>query len=64
MLAGILARIQGLPKEDRRKFLNDTLMFLMAAESGAVLVSRNAHDFDLLLQMKPDVGVLLYERAS
>jgi hypothetical protein len=64
VLAGILARIQGLPKEDRRKFLNDTLMFLMAAESGAVLVSRNAHDFDLLLQMKPDVGVLLYERAS
>jgi hypothetical protein len=64
ILAGILARTQGLPKPERRKFLNDALMFLIAAEAGAVLVSRNAHDFDLLLQMKSDVGVLLYERAS
>jgi predicted nucleic acid-binding protein len=64
VLAGILARTQGFPKEDRRKFLNDALMFLMAAGSGAVLVSRNAHDFDLLLQMKPDPGVLLYDRRA
>jgi hypothetical protein len=64
VLAGILARTQELPKKDRRKFLNDTLMFLMAAEANAILVSRNAHDFDLLLQIKPNVGVLFYERAS
>jgi hypothetical protein len=64
VLAGILARTQGLPKADRRKFLNDALMFLMAAQADAVLVSRNCHDLDLLLQIKPDVGVLLYERRA
>jgi len=62
LMAGILARIQGIPKKDRRKFLNDTVMFLMTADVGAVLVSRNARDFDLLLQMKPGGAVLLYER--
>jgi hypothetical protein len=64
MLAGILARTQGFAKADRRKFMNDALMFLMAAEADVVLVSRNVHDLDLLLQIKPDVGVLLYERSS
>jgi len=62
VLAGILARTQGIAKEHRRKLLNDALMFLMAAEVDAVLVSRNAHDVDLLLQMKPDARVLLYDR--
>jgi predicted nucleic acid-binding protein len=63
VLAGILGRTQGIAKEHRRKFLNDVLMFLLAAEADAILVSRNAHDVDLLLQMKPGTGVLLYERA-
>jgi predicted nucleic acid-binding protein len=63
VLAGILGRTQGIAKEHRRKFLNDVLMFLLAAEVDAILVSRNAHDVDLLLQMKPGAGVLLYERA-
>jgi len=62
-LAGILARTQGIAKGDRRRFLNDVLTFLMAAEVGAILVSRNARDVDLLLQMKPEVRALLYERA-
>jgi hypothetical protein len=64
VLAGILARTQGIAKEERRKFLSDALMFLMAFEEDAILVSRNARDFDLLLQMKPDVSVLLYDRTS
>jgi predicted nucleic acid-binding protein len=64
VLAGILARTQGIAKEYRRKFLNDVLIFLLAAEADAILISRNAHDVDLLLQMKPEVGALLYERAS
>jgi hypothetical protein len=63
LIAGILARIQGIPKEARRKFLNDALMFLMAAAVGAVFLTRNSRDVDLLLQMKPDVGVLLYDRT-
>ena len=62
ILAGILARTQGIPKADRRRFLNDALLFMTAAETGATLISRNANDLDLLLQMKPGVAVLLYDR--
>lgn len=61
LLAGILARTQGLPRPDRRKLLNDALIFLSAEEQQAVLVSRNVRDFDLLLQLRPDVQVLLYD---
>jgi len=63
MMAGILARTQAIPKQDRRKFLNDTLLFLQAADTGAVMVSRNSRDLDLLLQLKPQVDVLLYDKS-
>jgi hypothetical protein len=61
VLAGTLARTQGIPRADRRKLQNDALLFLMAEETRAVLVSRNLRDLDLLLQMKPEVQVLLYD---
>lgn len=63
VLAGILARTQGIAKTDRRKLQIDALLFLMAEEAGAMLLSRNVRDFDLLLQIKPGVAVLLYDRA-
>jgi len=63
VMAGILARTQAIPKQDRRRFLKDTLLFLQAAEAGAVMVSRNSRDIDLLLQLKPEAGVLLYDRS-
>jgi predicted nucleic acid-binding protein len=63
VLAGILARTQGLPKEDRRKLLNDALIFLSAQQAGAVLLSRNVKDMDLLLQLRSGVQVLFYEQA-
>jgi hypothetical protein len=63
VLAGILGRTQAIPKPDRRKFLNDTLLFLQAADGGATMISRNSRDLDLLLQMKPQVSVLLYDRG-
>ena len=63
VMAGILARTQAIPKEDRRKFLNDFLLFLQAADTGSVLVSRNSRDLDLLLQLKPQVNVLLYDKS-
>jgi hypothetical protein len=62
VIAGILARTQAIPKQDRRKFLNDTLLFLQAVDAGAVLVSRNSRDLDLLLQIKPQATVLLYDK--
>jgi hypothetical protein len=33
----------------------------MALDSDCVLISRNAEDMDLLLQIKPNAQVLLYE---
>ncbi len=75
MLAGILARTQfGLAQgkttlasgaveqqqENRRRVLNDALIFLCAGESGAVLVSGNVADMDILLRFRPDIQVLLY----
>lgn len=63
MMAGILARTQAIPKQDRRRFLNDTLLFLQAADTGAVMLSRNSRDLDLLLQLKPRTRVLLYNKS-
>ena len=63
VITGILFRTQAIPKSDRRKFLSDTLLFLQAAAADAVMVSRNSRDLDLLLQIKPQVGVLLYDKS-
>lgn len=63
VMAGILARTQAIPKQDRRRFLNDALLFLQAADTGSVLVSRNSRDLDLLLQLKPQASVLLYDKS-
>lgn len=79
MLSGILARTQlGLAKPKRglstveqccqrgrrRELLNDTLLFLTARENGAVLVSSNVSDMDLLLRFRPDARLLLYRPAT
>lgn len=79
MLCGILARIQlGLarPKKEmsaaelccqtgrRRALLNDTLVFLTAREAGAILISANVSDMDLLLRFRPEVNVLLYRQTE
>ena len=75
MLAGILARTQfGLARprtvlasgaaeaqrESRRRLLNDALIFLCAGEHGAILISGNVTDMDVLLRFRPDIQVLLY----
>ena len=60
-LAGILARTQGLAKASRRDLLLDALLLLEAAESGAVLLSRNIRHMDLLTQLRPDAAILLYD---
>jgi hypothetical protein len=37
---------------------------LSAHEAGAVLVSRNVRDMDLLMQLRPGVQVLLYDQGQ
>lgn len=75
MLAGILTRTQcGLAqprtalasgeaeqqRESRRRLLNDALICLCAGEHGAILISGNVTDMDILLRFRPDSQVLLY----
>lgn len=60
LLAGILARLQGYDADNRRRTLNDALIFLTARERGAALLTGNVADFDLLSALRPDVKVLLY----
>ena len=64
LVSGILARTQGFAGMDRRRLLNDALMVISAAEAGAVLVTRNRRDMDLLLRFRPDARVWLYEDMS
>lgn len=76
MLAGILARTQlGLARAKgtlspdqaccqrgkRRKLLNDALIFLTAQEQGAVLVTANGKDMEVLRRFGRDAQVLLYQ---
>ncbi|WP_235952494.1 type II toxin-antitoxin system VapC family toxin [Falsiroseomonas algicola] len=79
MLAGILARTQfGLARAkgtlsaeqaccqrgERRRLLNDALIFLTAQEQGAVLVTANRRDMDLLLRFGRGARVLLYNPGA
>ena len=61
-IAGILARIQGCPRDSRWALLNDALMMLTAIEAGAALISRNIRHMDLLLRFRPDARMVLYDR--
>ncbi|MBZ5658395.1 MAG: type II toxin-antitoxin system VapC family toxin [Acidobacteriia bacterium] len=60
VLSGTLARIQGYGREERRRVLNDALLFATARKYGCVVLSRNVRDFDLLQQLDPSGRVMFY----
>jgi hypothetical protein len=74
MLAAILARTQFGPaqpgttagssaveqqRERRRRLLTDALIFLCAGEHGAIPVSGNIADIDVLLRFRPEIQALV-----
>lgn len=61
MLAGLLARLQGYSKNDRRKALNDALIFLTAAKNGCAVLTRNISEFDLLMQLDARGQAIFYD---
>ena len=61
LLSGTLARIQGYGTEQRRRVLNDALLFASARRYGCALLSRNVRDFDLLQQLDPSGKVMFYK---
>jgi len=60
MLAGTLARAQGLAKGAHLTLVLDAAVMLTALERGAVVLTANVGDFDLLLQLRPEAQVLFY----
>ncbi len=60
ILAGLLARLQQYGKSERRKALNDALIFLSAARNGCVVLTRNVADFDLLMQLDAKGQAVFY----
>ena len=60
ILCGILARLQSFDKVQRRRLMNDALLFVTARRHGCTLLTRNLSDFDLMLQLEPAGRVLFY----
>jgi predicted nucleic acid-binding protein len=64
VLSGTLARTQGYGTEQRRRVLNDALLFATARKHGCAVLSRNVRDFDLLQQLDPAGKVLFYKTGA
>lgn len=63
MLAGLVARLAGVPAGREQAILNDALIYAQAVERGLVVVTRNAREFDLFDQLWPAESVLFYRAA-
>ena len=63
ILSGMLARTQGYRREQRRRVLNDALLFESARKHGCAVLTRNVVDFDLLQQLDPSGHVVFYTIA-
>ncbi len=61
ILAGVLARLQGVSKQDRGRLQNDALIFATARKRGLTVLTRNVSDFHLLQQLDPSTTVLFYD---
>jgi predicted nucleic acid-binding protein len=61
IFAGLLARLQGYGRSEKRKALNDALIFLTAARNGCVVLTRNGPDFDLLMQLDARGQAVFYD---
>jgi predicted nucleic acid-binding protein len=61
ILTGTVARLQRVPKPDRRRILNDALIFASARKYGHAVLTRNVVDFDFLQQLDPSGSVVFYK---
>jgi predicted nucleic acid-binding protein len=60
MVSGLLGRLQGNERDQRRRVLNDALLYITARRYGCTVLTRNLSDFDFLLQLDPPGRVLFY----
>jgi predicted nucleic acid-binding protein len=64
VLSGTLARTHGYGREQRRRVLNDALLFASARKYGCAVLSRNVRDFHLLQQLDPSGRVMFYKLGA
>jgi len=62
ILSGLIARLQQYGSSERRKVLNDALIYLSAARNGCAVLTRNLLDFDLMMQLDPRGQAFFYDR--
>jgi len=60
ILTGTLARLQRIPKSERRGILNDALIFATARKHGLTVLARNVLEFDFLHQLDPSGRIMFY----
>jgi predicted nucleic acid-binding protein len=60
ILSGILARLQGYDNSQRRRLMNDALLYVTARRHGCTVLTRNVGDFDFLQQLDPAGRTLFY----
>ena len=64
VLAGTLARTQGLTHEARRKLLLDCVIFSSARRHGLTVLTANHSDFSLLAMLLPDGKAAFYRAVG
>jgi predicted nucleic acid-binding protein len=60
VLAGMRSRLGGFNAGQEQKGLNDALLLLQSRNNGAILLTADVSDFDLLQQLVPNSRVLFY----
>jgi predicted nucleic acid-binding protein len=60
VLSGMIARLQGYGMDQRRRAMNDALLFATARKYGCTVLTRNTVDFDFLQQLDLSGRVLFY----
>jgi predicted nucleic acid-binding protein len=63
LLSGVICRLQGYQRDDKRRALQDSVIFLQAQKNGCSVLTANVADFDYLLQLVPSGRVLFYRRS-
>lgn len=64
IVTGMIARLNGVSRADRQPLLNDAGLVFQALETGAVLVSSNIGDMDMIGQLVTGGRILLYRRHA
>lgn len=62
LLSGIVCRLQGYHGGDRRRALQDCVLFLQAQKLGLVVLTANVGDYDIFLQLIPAGRAVFYRQ--